>query len=107
MDIHKNARLTPHSRAELVRRVLEEGQPRDSEPVGPFAPMAGLVDQGFSDVEDDTAKRHDFSPRSSRVRRFSAGAKTSIADLFRVRIWRKSGNPAVASGLPAIPRRGA
>ncbi len=26
MDIHKNARLTPHSRAELVRRVVEEGQ---------------------------------------------------------------------------------
>lgn len=28
MDIHKNARLTPHSRAELVRRVLEERQNR-------------------------------------------------------------------------------
>ena len=28
MDIHKNARLTPHSRAELVRRVLEERQTR-------------------------------------------------------------------------------
>ena len=26
MDIHKNARLTPHSRADLVRRVLEEKQ---------------------------------------------------------------------------------
>ena len=26
MDIHKNARLTPHSRAELVRRVLDEAQ---------------------------------------------------------------------------------
>ena len=26
MDMHKNARLTPHSRAELVRRVLEDGQ---------------------------------------------------------------------------------
>ncbi len=26
MDIHKNARLTPRSRAELVRRVLVEGQ---------------------------------------------------------------------------------
>ena len=26
MNIHKNARLTPHSRAELVRRVLGEGQ---------------------------------------------------------------------------------
>ena len=28
MDIQKNARLTPHSRAELVRRVLEERQTR-------------------------------------------------------------------------------
>lgn len=26
MDIHKNARLTPHSRAELARRVLAQGQ---------------------------------------------------------------------------------
>jgi transposase len=26
MDIHQNARLTPRSRAELVRRVLLEGQ---------------------------------------------------------------------------------
>ena len=26
MDIHKNARLTPHSRAELVRRVLDDRQ---------------------------------------------------------------------------------
>jgi len=28
MNVHKNARLTAHSRAELVRRVLQEGQPR-------------------------------------------------------------------------------
>jgi transposase InsO family protein len=27
MNVHKNARLTPHSRAELVRRILDEGQP--------------------------------------------------------------------------------
>lgn len=27
MNVHKNARLTPHSRAELVRRVLDQGQP--------------------------------------------------------------------------------
>ena len=26
MDIHKNARLTPHSRAELVRRVIAREQ---------------------------------------------------------------------------------
>jgi hypothetical protein len=28
MDIHKNARLTPHSRAEMVRRMMIEGQLR-------------------------------------------------------------------------------
>lgn len=28
MNVHENARLTAHSRAELVRRVLVEGQPR-------------------------------------------------------------------------------
>jgi transposase-like protein len=27
MNVHKNARLTPRSRAELVRRVLNERQP--------------------------------------------------------------------------------
>jgi hypothetical protein len=26
MDIHKNARLTPHSRARLVRRIVDAGQ---------------------------------------------------------------------------------
>jgi transposase InsO family protein len=30
MNVHKNARLTVHSRAELVRRVLDWGQPRKS-----------------------------------------------------------------------------
>ena len=27
MDIHKNAKLTPQSRAAIVRRVLDQGQP--------------------------------------------------------------------------------
>lgn len=27
MDIHQNARTTPYSRAEIVRRVLEHGEP--------------------------------------------------------------------------------
>jgi transposase InsO family protein len=38
MNIHKNARLTPHSRAELVRRVLVEGQ----------APMAVAIAMGVT-----------------------------------------------------------
>ena len=38
MNIHKNARLTPHSRGELVRRVLVERQP----------PMSVATDMGVS-----------------------------------------------------------
>ena len=38
MNVHKNARLTPHSRAELVRRVLVLGQ----------APMSVATDMGVS-----------------------------------------------------------
>ena len=38
MNVHKNARLTPHSRAELVRRVLIESQP----------PMSVATDMGVS-----------------------------------------------------------
>ncbi|MDF1722792.1 MAG: leucine zipper domain-containing protein [Minwuia sp.] len=34
MNIHKNARLTPHSRATLVRRVIEEGH-RDARVIRP------------------------------------------------------------------------
>ena len=60
MNVHKNARLTAHSRAELVRRVLDEGQPRkavamamgiDAKTVGKWIERfrsegaAGLVDR--------------------------------------------------------------
>lgn len=38
MNIHKNARLTPHSRAELVRRILVERQ----------SPMSVATDMGIS-----------------------------------------------------------
>jgi hypothetical protein len=38
MNIHKNARLTPHSRGELVRRVLLERQ----------SPMSVATDMGVS-----------------------------------------------------------
>ena len=60
MNVHKNARLTAHSRAELVRRVLDEGQPMkavamalgiDAKTVGKWVERfrsegpAGLVDR--------------------------------------------------------------
>jgi transposase InsO family protein len=59
MNVHKNARLTPHSRAELVRRVLVEGQ----------APMAVATAMG---VTGKTA--------SKWVARFEAEGPAGLVD---------------------------
>ena len=47
MNIHKNARLTPHSRAELVRRVLVERQSPMSVAPGMAASLIAL-DERFN-----------------------------------------------------------
>jgi transposase InsO family protein len=59
MNIHKNARLTPHSRAELARRVLVEGQ----------APTAVATAMG---VTVKTVRKW--------VARFTAGGAAGLAD---------------------------
>ena len=47
MNIHKNARLTPHSRAELVRRVVEEQQSRQAVALAvAFAPCSASAHPG-------------------------------------------------------------
>jgi hypothetical protein len=69
MNVHQNARLTAHSRAALVRRVLDQGQPRkvvatafsvDPKTVGKWVRrfqaegVAGLTDNGaWQDVYPD------------------------------------------------------
>src|ERR1700754_4609591 len=59
MDIHKNARTTPHSRAEIARRVIVEGQ----------AP--GVVAAAFGVCVKTVAKW---------VARFRAGGLEALAD---------------------------
>ena len=64
MDIHKNARLTPHSRAELVRRVLEEQQSAKAV-AGAFGVCCKIVRKG---VERFLA---DIAPCTRRAQRMS------------------------------------
>jgi transposase InsO family protein len=59
MDIHKNARTTPHSRAEIARRVVIEGQP------------PGAVAAAFGVCAKTVAKW---------VTRFKAGGVEALAD---------------------------
>ena len=59
MNVHKNARLTPHSRAELVRRVLVEGR----------APKAVATAMG---VSGKTVRKW--------VERFAAAGAAGLAD---------------------------
>jgi hypothetical protein len=40
----------------------EKGEAGDPEPIRPFAPHAGFVDQGLADIEDDEPDRHRVSP---------------------------------------------
>jgi transposase InsO family protein len=77
MNVHKNARLTPHSRAELVRRVLQENQ----------SPKAVATAMG---VSDRTVRKWvgrfrsegavGLVDRSSRPRRLRSPTPTAIAE---------------------------
>ncbi|MDB5361898.1 MAG: Integrase catalytic region [Rhodospirillales bacterium] len=87
MDIHKNARLTPHSRAELVRRVLVEGQ----------APMAVATAMGVTlktvhkwvarFTDGGAAGLIDRSSRPHRLHRPTADATAVRIEALRRRRW--------------------
>lgn len=68
MNVHKNARTTPHSRAELVRRVLEEGQTRQAVAAA-FGIDAGTVGKWVKRfTAEGLAGLHDRSSRPRRLR---------------------------------------
>src|SRR5205823_4284000 len=87
MNIHQNARLTPRSRAELVRRVLVERQP----------PMSVATDMGVSirTVRKWVARYQaggeaglaDRSSRPHRLRRPTSAATVERIEALRRRRW--------------------
>ncbi len=87
MDMHKNARLTPLGRAELVRRVLEEGQPHSA-----VAAAFGICDKTVGKwVERFQAKGaaglEDRSLRPHRLREPTAQATCEQIVELRRRRW--------------------
>jgi len=87
MNIHRNARLTPYSRGELVRRVLVERQP----------PMSVATDMGVSIRTvhkwlaryraEGEAGLADRSSRPRRLRRPTPPAMVERIELLRRRRW--------------------
>ena len=85
MNIHKNARLTPHSRAELVRRILVERQP----------PMSVATDMGVS-----------VKTAAKWVRRYQAEGEAGLLDRSsRPHRLRRPTPPDIVGQIEALRRR--
>ena len=84
MDIHKNARLTPHSRAELVRRVLGEGQSK-TKVAADFGVCVKTINKWVARFEADG--EHGLLDRSSRPKR--SPRQTQARALARIETLRR------------------
>jgi transposase InsO family protein len=105
MDIHQNARLTPPSRAELVRRVIDEGQTPKAVATA-FGVCAKTVHKWVSRFQaDGPAGLVDRSSRPHRLRRPTPEAV--VARVAALRHERRTGAQiAAAVGLsPATVSR--
>jgi transposase InsO family protein len=100
MDIHKNARLTPHSRAELVRRVREEGQPRAAVATafGVCAKTAGKWVRRFQ-AEGPAG----LVDRSSRPRRLHRPTPQPIVESIAVLRRQRMTGKAIAAAVGVSP----
>lgn len=87
MDIHKNARLTPHSRAELVRRVVEQGQTPKAV-ASAFGVCPGTVRKWVARFQaDGPAGLVDRSSRPHRMPRRTADAIERQVEALRRQRW--------------------
>jgi transposase InsO family protein len=89
MDIHKNARLTPHSRGELVRRVLVEGQTPKAVATA-FGVCSKTVDKWVERFQNEG--EIGLQDRSSRPHRLRC--PTPKESVERIEILRRERRPA-------------
>jgi transposase len=94
MDIHKNARLTPHSRAELVRRVLIQRQ--TTKAVATAFGVCVKTVQKWVDrfVSEGEAGLTDRSSRPHRLRQPTA--RSVVEEIERLRRERWTGKQIAA-----------
>ena len=100
MDVHKNARLTPRSRAELVRRVVEQGQSPKAVATAFGLCVKTVRKWGARWRAEGEAGLEDRSSRPHRLRRPTpAAVMARVGDLRRQRWTGK----AIAAELGVSP----
>jgi len=87
MNIHKNARLTPHSRAELVRRVLVEGQAAMAVATAMGVTLKTVHKWVARFTDGGAAGLIDRSSRPHRLHRPTADATAVRIEALRRRRW--------------------
>ena len=87
MNVHQNARLTPHSRAELVRRVVVEGQ-TPTAVAAAFGVTVKTVRKWVARFQTEGAKGlQDRSSRPHHLRRPTPAATVVTIEALRRQRW--------------------
>ena len=87
MNVHQNARLTPHSRAELVRRVVVEGQTPKAVAAA-FGVTVKTVRKWVARFQTEGVKGlHDRSSRPHHLHRPTPAATVATVEALRRQRW--------------------
>src|SRR5215207_7284060 len=90
MNVHQNARLTPHSRAELVRRVVVEGQ-TPTAVAAAFGVTVKTVRKWVARFQTEGVNGlHDRSSRPHHLHRPTPAATVATIEALRRRAGRAS-----------------
>src|SRR3954465_12951222 len=105
MNVHQNARLTPHSRAELVRRVGVEGQ-TPTAVAAAFGVTVKTVRKWVARFQTEGVKGlHDRSSRPHRLHRPTPAATVATVEALRRQRWTGQHIAAAVGVSPATISR--
>src|SRR4051794_28467856 len=105
MNVHQNARLTPHSRAELVRRVVVEGQ-TPTAVAAAFGVTVKTVRKWVARFQTEGVKGlHDRSSRPHHLHRPTPAATVVTIEALRRQRWTGQHIAAAVGVSPATISR--
>jgi transposase len=105
MNVHQNARLTPHSRAELVRRVVVEGQ-TPTAVAAAFGVTVKTVRKWVARFQTEGVKGlHDRSSRPHHLHRPTPAATVATVEALRRQRWTGQQIAAAVGVSPATISR--
>src|SRR3954467_5102452 len=105
MNVHQNARLTPHSRADLVRRVVVEGQ-TPTAVAAAFGVTVKTVRKWVARFQTEGVKGlHDRSSRPHHLPRPTPAATVATIEALRRQLWTGQHIAAAVGVSPATISR--